>query len=168
MRSEDLAFVKVYLSKCERVYYDKNAYYYYVQHNKSIMHNKKTLNIKNNIEAFNYIKNNTENNDAVEMIFIREYLYLIENKETYLKGDSNENIDFMIYEYTEDDTIKHEYINMDLVVSKKIDGHFQIVDFKNNKVVFDTTKININNEVKVIFMIPQTLRGNKEKLQIIL
>ena len=41
------------------------------------MHTMSTMNISNNIKAFEYIRKNTENNEAIEMIFIREYLYLI-------------------------------------------------------------------------------------------
>lgn len=77
MRSEDLAFVKIFISKCKKIRYVKKEMYYYIQNPTSIMHNASTLNIQNNIETFNYIKNNIRDCDAVEMIFIREYLYLI-------------------------------------------------------------------------------------------
>lgn len=78
MRSEDLAFIKVYLSKCEKIFYCQEVlYYYYVENNNSIMHSKKTLNINNNIEAFKFIQNNIKDDASVEMIFVREYLYLI-------------------------------------------------------------------------------------------
>lgn len=100
MRSEDLAFVKVYLSKCKKVYYDKNVYYYYIQHKKSIMHNHNTLNINNNIVAFNYIKDNAENNADIEMIFIREYLYLIVQN-MILTKEKNKNIKKFIKESSE-------------------------------------------------------------------
>ena len=51
--------------------------YYYIENKQSIMHTMSTMNISNNIKAFEYIRKNTENNEAIEMIFIREYLYLI-------------------------------------------------------------------------------------------
>lgn len=77
IRSEDLAFIKVYLAKCKKIYYSKEPMYNYVMNKNSIMHTKKTIDINNNIEAFNYIKNNTLDGKEIEMIFIREYLYLI-------------------------------------------------------------------------------------------
>lgn len=77
IRSEDLAFSKVYLSKCKEVYYLREPLYYYVDNNQSIMHTKSTMDISNNIKAFEYIEKNVKKNQAVEMIFIREYLYLI-------------------------------------------------------------------------------------------
>lgn len=77
MRSEDLAFVKTFLGKCDTIYYSTNKFYYYVQNETSIMHTKKTMDVSNNKKAFQYIKENVENSSAIEMIFIREYLYLI-------------------------------------------------------------------------------------------
>ncbi len=78
MRSEDLAFTKIYMNKCKNCYYLKeNLYYYFTSNSDSLMHRKDTLDISNNISAFNYIKENTNNKDAAEMIFLREYLYLI-------------------------------------------------------------------------------------------
>lgn len=77
MRSEDLAFSKVALSKCKKIYYLQDAMYNYVIVNTSIMHNKKTLNINNNILSFEYIENNVKSDESLEMVFIREYLYLI-------------------------------------------------------------------------------------------
>lgn len=77
MRSEDLAFVKVYVDKCKKVYYLNEPLYYYINNAKSIMHNSNTLNINNNIMAFNYINDNIKSNDSLKMIFLREYLYLI-------------------------------------------------------------------------------------------
>lgn len=77
MRSEDLAFVKVYIDKCEKIYYLKEPLYYYINNVKSIMHNPNTLNVNNNIIAFDYINKNIKSSDSLEMIFLREYLYLI-------------------------------------------------------------------------------------------
>ena len=77
IRSEDLAFCKAFISKCDRIYYLKEYLYYYIENKHSIMHTMSTMNISNNIKAFEYIRKNTENNEAIEMIFIREYLYLI-------------------------------------------------------------------------------------------
>lgn len=77
IRSEDLAFVKTFLSKCDTIYYSTKKFYYYVQNETSIMHTKKTMDVDNNKKAFQYIKENTKDSDAIEMIFIREYLYLI-------------------------------------------------------------------------------------------
>ncbi len=77
IRSEDLAFCKVFLSKCQTIYYKRKALYYYTLNDTSIMHNSDTLNINNNIKAFEFIQENTSSNKAIEMIFIREYLYLV-------------------------------------------------------------------------------------------
>ncbi len=77
MRSEDLAFVKIYLSKCKNIKYLHEALYYYVQNSNSIMHNSKTLDVSNNEFAFNYICKYVKKSASLEMIFIREYLYLI-------------------------------------------------------------------------------------------
>lgn len=76
-RSEDLAFVKIFVSKCKKIFYLKDSLYYYVQNDTSIMHRLDTLNIKNNIVAYNYIKENTNLTEATKMIYIREYLYLV-------------------------------------------------------------------------------------------
>ena len=76
MRSEDLVFVKKYISNCDKIFYENSPMYYYVQNDNSIMHSIETMKIENNIKAFNEIKK-IGNNDAIEMIFIREYLYLI-------------------------------------------------------------------------------------------
>lgn len=76
MRSEDLAFVKVYIDKCRNFYYFKKNLYYYVFNSESIMNNCKTMDVKNNKIAIEYIKKNTEKSEAVDMIYIREYFYL--------------------------------------------------------------------------------------------
>ena len=75
IRSEDLVFIKKYVSVCKNILYDNAYMYYYVQNRGSIMHSLKTMHVENNVRAFNEIKK-IGNNEAVEMIFIREYLYL--------------------------------------------------------------------------------------------
>lgn len=98
MRSEDLAFVKVYISKCKEIFYLNDAvYYYYVENSHSIMHSVSTMSINNNIEAFKYIQSNIKDNLAVEMIFIREYLYLIVQI-LVLNGSSSKEIKNFISE----------------------------------------------------------------------
>lgn len=77
MRGEDLAFNKVALSKCKNIFYLKDYLYYYCENKKSIMHDFNTLNISDNKGAFKYIEDNLKMEDALEMIFVREYLYLI-------------------------------------------------------------------------------------------
>ena len=77
IRSEDLAFCKVFISKCEHVYYLKKPIYNYTINKNSIMRTNTTLDFKNNILAFEYIKNRVKNSEALEIIFIREYLYLV-------------------------------------------------------------------------------------------
>lgn len=77
MRGEDLAFNKVALSKCKNIYYLKTNIYYYYENKQSIMHNFETLDISDNIKAYEHIENNLNLEIPLEMIFIREYLYLI-------------------------------------------------------------------------------------------
>ena len=76
IRSEDLVFVKKYVNRCRKIYYCNERLYYYVQNNTSIMHQASTLSIDNNIKAFEEIKK-IGNNEAIRMVFLREYLYLI-------------------------------------------------------------------------------------------
>lgn len=77
MRGEDLVFNKVALSKCKNIFYLKKNLYYYYENQSSIMHNFDTLDILDNKKAYKYIENNLSLDDSLEMIFIREYLYLI-------------------------------------------------------------------------------------------
>ena len=77
MRGEDLVFNKVALSKCKNIYYLKKNIYYYYENTQSIMHNFETLDISDNVKAYEYIENNLNLEIPLEMIFIREYLYLI-------------------------------------------------------------------------------------------
>lgn len=77
IRSEDLVFNKIAISKCKNVFYLKEPLYYYYQRSNSIMHDVSTLNPQNNINAFNYIKEKMPYSQELEMIFIREYLYLV-------------------------------------------------------------------------------------------
>ena len=77
IRSEDLAFCKVFISKSKKIYYMKKSIYNYTINDNSIMRTNNTLDINNNIKAFEFIEKNVGKNEAVEMIFIREYLYLI-------------------------------------------------------------------------------------------
>ena len=77
MRGEDLAFNKVALSKCKTIFYLKENLYYYYDNKHSIMHDFTTLKIADNKNAFKYIEDNMEKSDSLEMIFVREYLYLI-------------------------------------------------------------------------------------------
>lgn len=94
-RSEDLAFVKVFVSKCKNIYYLKKYLYYYVKNVASIMHRLDTLNIKNNIIAYNYIKENTTLNESTEMIYIREYLYLVTQIMVLKKSKNSDIIQFI-------------------------------------------------------------------------
>ena len=111
MRSEDLAFVKVYISKCQEIYYLQEALYYYNDNATSIMHRKDTLNINNNIEAYNYIEDNVIKNEALEMVFIREYLYLIVQI-MIIKEYSNKDIKEFIHKNLENhlDWSKNKYL----------------------------------------------------------
>ena len=91
IRSEDLVFNKIAISKCKNVFYLKEPLYYYYQRGNSIMHDTNTLNPQNNINAFNYIEECLPHSEELEMIFIREYLYLV--VQIYiLKGYKNKQI----------------------------------------------------------------------------
>lgn len=96
MRSEDLAFVKVAISFCESIVYFNEPLYYYNLVETSIMHTRKTLNNLNNIKAFEYIEDNVTSNEALEMIFIRDYLYIIVQNMIILGGKNNTIKDFII------------------------------------------------------------------------
>lgn len=97
MRSEDLAFNKVALSKCSKIFYLKKNLYYYFENTSSIMHNPSTLDINNNKKAFQYIEENIKMSDALEMIFIRECLYLI-TQIMILKKEKTKSIKAFILE----------------------------------------------------------------------
>ena len=92
MRSEDLVFVKKYISYCKSVFYSDKAMYHYFfyQNDKSIMHNKSTLDTRNNEIAFNMIKKINQPY-PMEMVFVREYLYLI-TQIKIIKGEKNKEI----------------------------------------------------------------------------
>lgn len=94
IRGEDLAFVKVFISKCKKNYYLADYLYYYVKNTTSIMHRTNTLNINDNITAYNYMISNIEFNESIEMVYIREYLYLV----TQI---------MILKKYKKDDIIKH-------------------------------------------------------------
>lgn len=96
MRSEDLAFVKVAISFCESIVYFNEPLYYYNLVETSIMHTRKTLNILNNIKAFEYIEDNVTSNEALEMVFIRDYLYIIVQNMIILREKNNTIKDFII------------------------------------------------------------------------
>ncbi len=108
MRSEDLAFNKVALSVCQNIFYLKKNLYYYYENNQSIMHNFKTLDISNNKLAFQYIEDHLKLHDALEMIFIREYLYLI-TQIMILKNYRSKDIKAFIQECEE--KFPHWYTN---------------------------------------------------------
>lgn len=76
-RNEDMPFNKVAISYCNSFYYIKANLYHYIMHNSSIMHDTKTLDEKNEIIAFEHIKEIIENRFPVETeaIFVKEYLY---------------------------------------------------------------------------------------------
>lgn len=95
IRSEDLAFSKTFLYNCKNIYYLRNALYYYVINPTSIMNSKNTMNIENNKKAFEYIKNKTKYNDSIEIIFIREYLYLIVQIMILMRYKNKEIKDFI-------------------------------------------------------------------------
>lgn len=71
-----------------------------------------------------------------------EYLYFVKSSKKYLTDDNNTEINFM--KYLSDDEI--EYINLDLILSINSNGHFRIIDYKNNQTVFDTKNLNLNND----------------------
>ena len=90
MRSEDLAFVKSAISKCNSIYYLPNKLYTYMIVSTSIMHRADTLNTNNNIKAYRYIEKNIDKGPELEMIYIREYLYLIVQILFLQKKNNNE------------------------------------------------------------------------------
>lgn len=126
IRSEDLAFVKVYLSKCKKIIYLQKPLYYYFQNAQSIMHNANTLNINNNIKAFNYIKKNVDDSIALEMIFIREYLYLIVQIMVLLNRNNKEikkfisDCNYIYPNWTKNKYLKYQpkYLNFVLILIK--------------------------------------------------
>lgn len=76
MRSEDVAFSKVCLFKSNNIYYINKPLYYHLNNATSIMNNRNTIDITCATKAFDYIEKNTEKCDAIEMVFIRECLYI--------------------------------------------------------------------------------------------
>ncbi len=110
MRSEDLAFVKVYLSKCKTIYYLQEPLYNYVQNNNSIMHNAKTLKIDNNKKAYEYIDKNVKKSKAKEMIYLREYIYLIIQNMFRCHYEEKDILLFLEQENLNNDIFKNKYI----------------------------------------------------------
>lgn len=79
LRSEDLVFNKIALTFTNTIFYLKESLYLYCIHSSSIMGNYKKFDIQNNKKAFDLIKNkiSKEYPNETEILFIREYFYLI-------------------------------------------------------------------------------------------
>ena len=111
MRSEDLAFVKSIIGKCNNIYYINKALYNYFINPFSIMHRKDTLNINNNMEAYNYIKKNVKKSEALNMVFLRDYIYIIVQNMILLKYNNREIKEFINNETKDEvDCFSNKYI----------------------------------------------------------
>ena len=90
MRNEDFVFNKLALAKCNKIYYLNESLYNYIDNPDSLMNNKKLIDEKNNIVAFEIVEKELKGkyDKALESIFIIEYLYSITIKMIDLKYDS--------------------------------------------------------------------------------
>lgn len=134
MRYEDMVFSKLALPYFQNIYYLKKPLYYYVVHDKSIVHNNKYVDENFAINAFKMIEIKLKHkySNEVETIFVRELLYttvltLIEKKvdkqtvidhikyleEKYPHWYKNENIK---------DFSRHQRIVLKLIQYKNIMG----------------------------------------------
>lgn len=134
MRSEDLAFVKVAIFYSKKVIYLKEPLYFYNLVETSIMHSRKTLNNLNNIKAYEYIEKNISDKRALEMIFVRDYLYIIVQN-MILQKETNDRIKRFIEEAGKKfpEWYKNQYIKMQpkyLQIILKLIKHKQMICLK--------------------------------------
>lgn len=76
-RAEDLAFSKVAIDKSNTFEYIPEPLYYYYLNCGSIMHSKNTVVLSDIEKAIEYINQNIEDSEAFELIYIKDYVYVM-------------------------------------------------------------------------------------------
>lgn len=73
---EDMVFNKKALMHCEKIYYFKKSMYYYQIHPNSLMHSKRTFDVKNDVLAFKELEQAIKKYpEILEGLFAKELLY---------------------------------------------------------------------------------------------
>ncbi|MEG2184649.1 MAG: glycosyltransferase family 2 protein [Cloacibacillus sp.] len=92
MRNEDLVFTKVAFAFCNKIYYLRNALYYYVQCDHSIMHDDKLISVESSIVAYREIEKRLAGRFDYELkvLYVREVIYSNIIKRFYLGATIDE------------------------------------------------------------------------------
>ena len=134
-------------SVSEEIFYinDDNSYMYIPTEGK-----KSKVNLKNNYFV-EVIKDNDNNPYAIILGETNDYdsnksIYIIKDNMEYLQNNQYTQIEFLTYEEEDESDYKYTIVDYDVVLVSDDNGYPLIVDYKNNKVVFDPSKLNFKNE----------------------
>ena len=76
----------------------------------------------------------------------KKYIYSMKEEKTYLEDDNYKEITFLKYTEYDDNNKESYYINYDLVMAMDQNNNIFVIDYKNNDIVFDSRKLEFNNE----------------------